>query len=62
MFPNNTQKLMLHNINHVESLARHVFKNDPIGMRIVEKSFAKIVKPEIKVIKPRDFTMHHIPA
>jgi hypothetical protein len=52
---------MLHDIEHVESLARHVFKNDPIGMRKVEKSFAKIVQPEIKVIKPRDFTMHHIP-
>ena len=53
---------MLHNVEHVQSLARHVFKNDPIGMRIVEKSFAKVVQPEIKVLKPRDYTMHHIPA
>ena len=64
LFPDNTKRLMLHDVEHVAALARHIFKNDVIGMKKVEKTFShyKTVAPEIKQQKPRDYTMHHIPA
>jgi hypothetical protein len=64
LFPDNSNRLKLHDIEHVEKLARHIFANDAIGMKKVEKTFThyKFVEPEIKQPKIRDYTMHHIPA
>ena len=36
-----TQRLHLHSRGHVEALARHLFKNDPVGLRVVDAEFAE---------------------
>ena len=55
--------LKLSQRHHVEELARHVFQNDPSGLKKVDRIFGENVfqKPEIQPVRPRDFTMHHIP-
>ena len=58
-----TQRLHLHSRGHVEALARHLFKNDPVGLRVVDAEFAehKIIQPTLVPEKPQNFTFHHIP-
>ena len=48
-----TQRLHLHSRGHVESLARHLFKNDPVGLRVVDAEFA-----EHKIYNPGESTKH----
>lgn len=63
MLPDNTNRLMLHSRGHVEALARHLFKDDPEGLKKVDQAFSekKMIKPELVPPKPRDYIMHHIP-
>ena len=63
MHHDQTQRLHLHSRGHVEALARHLFQNDPIGLKKVDKEFAEktVIKPELVPEKPQEFTMHHIP-
>jgi hypothetical protein len=63
MLPENQHRLMLHSRHHIEKLARHLFKNDPAGLKKVARVFSEktVIQPEIRPPKPRDFTMHHIP-
>ena len=63
LLPNNTDKLHLHSRGHVEALARHLFKNDPIGLAKVDREFGehKVIPREIKVPAAKDYTYHHIP-
>ena len=62
MLPDNETRLMLHSRGHVEALARHLFKNDPEGLKKVDKVFSEktMIKPEIVPPKPRDYIMHHL--
>ena len=62
MLPDNINRLKLHSRGHVEALARHLFQNDPNGLKKVSKVFSEntMIKPEIVPPKPRDYTMHHI--
>ena len=62
LLPDNTNRLMLHDIENVEKLARHVFRNDKLGISKIEKIFThnKSVEPEIKEPPPRDYIMHHV--
>ena len=58
-----TQRLHLHSRGHVEALARHIFKNDPVGLKKVDLEFGehKIIQPDLVPVKPQNYTMHHIP-
>ena len=57
-----SQRLHLHSRGHVEALARHLFKNDLIGLKKVDAEFAehKVIQPELVPEKPQNYTMHHI--
>ena len=57
------QRLHLHFREHVEALARHIFQNDPVGLKKVDAEFGenKVIQPELVPDQPQDFTMHHIP-
>ena len=63
MHHDQTQRLHLHFRGHVESLARHIFKNDPVGIKLVNKEFGEhtIIQPELVPERLQNFTMHHIP-
>ena len=63
MHPNMTNKLMLHSRGHVEALARHLFKNDPVGLEKVSRVFGenRVPEPELKPPPPQNYVMHHIP-
>ena len=63
MLPDNTNRLRLHSRGHVEALARHLFKDDPQGLKKVDKVFSEktMIRPELLAPKPRDYVMHHIP-
>ena len=58
-----TERLHLHSRGHVEALARHIFKNDPVGLKKVDLEFGehKIIQPDLVPVKPQNYTMHHIP-
>ena len=58
-----TQRLHLHSRGHCEALARHLFKNDPVGLKKVDLEFGehKIIQPDLVPVKPQNYTMHHIP-
>ena len=57
-----TQRLHLHVREHVEALARHLFKNDPVGLKKVDAEFGEhtVIQPELVPDKPQNYTMHHI--
>ena len=63
MLPDNSYKLMLHSRHHVEKLTRHLFKNDPVGLKKVDRIFSEknLIQPTILPQKPRDHIMHYIP-
>ena len=63
MHHDQVQRLHLHSRGHVESLARHIFKNDPVGLKKVDAEFGEhtIIQPELVPEQPQNFTMHHIP-
>jgi hypothetical protein len=63
LLPNNSLKLHLHSRGHVEALARHIFRNDPVGLAKVDREFGenKVIQPELREPKHRDYVMHHIP-
>ena len=58
-----TQRLHLHSRGHVENLARHLFKNDPVGLKKVDAEFGehKIIQPDLVPVKPQNYTYHYIP-
>ena len=60
---NQTERLHLHSRGHVEALARHLFKNDAVGLKKVDVEFAehKVIQPELVPEEPQNFTFHHIP-
>ena len=60
---NQTQRLHLHSRGHVEALAKHIFQNDPVGLKKVAAEFGEhqIIQPELVPPKPQNFTYHHIP-
>ena len=64
LHPDNDLKLQLNSRTHVEQLARHLFKNDPVGLVKVNQTFGehRVINHEngIKHPKPRDYVMHHI--
>ena len=51
LHPDQSKRLFLHSRGHVEALARHLFKNDPVGLSKVDVEFAehKIIQPELAV-------------
>lgn len=57
-----TQRLHLSSRGHVEALARHLFQNDPVGLKKVDKEFSehKVIQPQLVPEKPQNLTMHHI--
>ena len=63
LHPDQTQRVHLHFRGHVEALARHLFKNDPVGLKKVDHVFSehKTIQPELVPEPPQNFTFHHIP-
>ena len=58
MHQDNVQSVHLGHPAHIEELVRHLFKDSPKGMGLVEKAFGKQVMPV--VLKPQKPVNHLI--
>lgn len=59
LHPDNATHLKLSKPQHVEALCRHLFKDSPYGMSIVEKTFSTKTMPvELKPKAPKDHLIH----
>ena len=55
----NQQSVHIGNPKHVEQLCRHLFKDSPKGMQLVEKTFGKQAMPiELKNQRPVNRLIH----